>query len=130
MYQLDTNIIIFFFKGNANVTAKIKAIGLDNCCISEITIAELKFGAEKSTRPDFHRQIVAEFIGQIKVLPIFDVLDDFASEKTRLQRAGTPIDDFDLLIGSTAIKHNIILVTNNISHLGKMNIARIEDWTK
>ena len=54
----------------------------------------------------------------------------YAREKTRLQKAGTPLDDFDLLIGSTAITNKMIMVTNNVNHLNRMTGIIIEDWAK
>ena len=45
-YLLDTNICIFLLRGKYNVNKKIDTVGLDNCYISEITVAELKYGAE------------------------------------------------------------------------------------
>ena len=47
-YLLDTNICIHFFRGKFNLIEKLDEIGLDNCAISEITLAELVFGAENS----------------------------------------------------------------------------------
>lgn len=44
-------------------------------------------------------------------MPIFHSLDLYASEKARLQKAGTPLDDFDLLIGVTSVIHQLIMVT-------------------
>ncbi len=45
-YLLDTNICIYFLKGQFNLHKKIEEIGEENCLLSEITIAELKFGVE------------------------------------------------------------------------------------
>lgn len=128
MYLLDTNIVIFLFKGKFGVAEKIRSVGLEQCFISEITVAELKYGAEKSSNPEFHRRIVAEFINDIQIIPIFDALDFFAKEKTRLEASGNRIDDFDLLIGATAVVNDFVLVTNNISHLGRVQGVMIEDW--
>jgi tRNA(fMet)-specific endonuclease VapC len=128
MYLLDTNIVIFLFKGKFGVAEKMRSIGLEQCFISEITVAELKYGAEKSNNPEYHRRIVAEFINDVQIIPIFDALDFFAKEKTRLEAAGNRIDDFDLLIGSTAVVNNLILVSNNIAHLGRIQGVVIEDW--
>lgn len=56
-----------------------------------------------------------EFISSIHVLPITGVLDLFASEKVRLRLAGTPVEDnFNLLIGCSAIVYNMIMVTENL----------------
>jgi tRNA(fMet)-specific endonuclease VapC len=78
MYLLDTNIIIFLLKGNETVTAKIQEIGLGKCFISEISVAELKYGAEKSERPAFHKKIIAELLQELTIVPIYNSLDFYA----------------------------------------------------
>lgn len=128
-YLLDTNICIFFLKGRFNLNAKITEVGLQNCSISEITVAELKYGAEKSQRPTDNSVVVEKFITKFSIIPIYPSLDIYAKEKARLKQSGTIIDDFDLLIGATAISNDMTLVTNNISHLGRLNNVKIEDWT-
>jgi tRNA(fMet)-specific endonuclease VapC len=128
MYLLDTNIIIFLLKGNETVTAKIQEIGLGKCFISEISVAELKYGAEKSERPAFHKKIIAELLQELTIVPIYNSLDFYAQEKARLAKIGQLIDDFDLLIGSTAVENNLILVSNNVKHLNRINTIIIENW--
>jgi tRNA(fMet)-specific endonuclease VapC len=66
----------------------------------------------------------------VQILPIFHSLDIYAKEKARLRKAGTPIDDFDILIGVTSVTHNLIMVTNNTNHFKKINKIQLEDWTK
>lgn len=129
MYLLDTNIIAFYFRGNNNVINKITNVGFENCFVSEITIAELKYGALKSKNLERHNILIENFIKDINVIAITNILDCFASEKVRLEKAGHRIDDFDLLIGSTAIVNDLILVTNNTKHLQRMLTKNIEDWT-
>ncbi len=130
MYLLDTNIVIFLFKDRFQIADKIEKVGLENCYISEITVAELKFGAEKSDRPTYHHKIVNEFIQEISVLPIHGFLDLYAKEKARLSKAGMIIHDFDILIGVTAIAHDLILITNNTTHLARLERIVTQDWTK
>lgn len=50
-YLLDTNICIHFFRGKFNLLSKFEDVGVENCAISEITLAELVYGAEKSQNP-------------------------------------------------------------------------------
>jgi tRNA(fMet)-specific endonuclease VapC len=64
------------------------------------------------------------------IIPVFPSLDIYAKEKATLRKAGQPVDDFDLLIGATAISNGLTLVTNNVDHLGRMEGIKIEDWTK
>jgi tRNA(fMet)-specific endonuclease VapC len=63
------------------------------------------------------------------ILPIFNCLDLYAKEKARLRKTGRLIDDFDLLIGCSAIKNGLILVTNNETHFERIKNIRIENWT-
>lgn len=129
-YLLDTNIIIFFFKKKYGLRQKIKSLGDKDLVISEITLAELKFGAEKSENPEKHFAEIADFLKVVSVLPITSAIDLFAKEKARLQNEGIPIEDFDLLIGSTAFANKMVMVTNNTKHFNRLQKIKIEDWTQ
>ncbi len=50
-------------------------------------------------------------------------------EKARLRKIGKPLDDFDLLIGATAIANGLIMVTNDINHFERLRGINLEDWT-
>ena len=99
-----------------------------NLFISEITLAELKYGVENSEHSEKNRKVLDLFLTGVKILPIFHALDLYAKEKVRLQKAGTRIDDFDLLIGTTAITHNLVMVSNNTSHFKIIKGIKLEDW--
>lgn len=117
-------------KGKFNLNDKFDKIEQENIFISEITLAELKFGVENSEQPEKNRQTLEKFLTGVQILPIFHSLDVFAKEKARLRKAGTPVDDFDLLIGSTSIAHKLKMVTNNIEHFKRIKNIILEDWTK
>lgn len=129
-YLLDTNIGIFYLKGLFQLADKIEQVGLSNCLISEITLTELKFGAENSHQIEHNRLVVQELQNKIQIVPIIGALDLYAKEKTRLRKAGTPLDDFDLLIGTTAIANDLIMVTHDTNHFKRLQGIRLEDWTK
>jgi len=120
-YLIDTNIAIYYMKGKFNLIEKFDEVSTDNCFISEITLAELKFGVENSEKQKKNRKALADFLTGVKVLPIFHSLDLYAKEKARLRKAGTPIDDFDILIGVTSVTHGLTMVTNNIDHFERIN---------
>lgn len=128
-YLLDTNICVYFFNGQFNLKEKIDKIGFDNCVVSEITIAELKYGVAKSTKRKENAQVLETFQAKIEVLPIFLALDVYAVEKARLKTKGTVVDDFDLLIGATAVFNKLTLVTKNVKDFDRLNGIVIEDWT-
>ena len=129
-YLPDSDICISYLKGRFRLNEKIKKVGRKNCYVSEITIAELTYGAEKSDDHAKHFPEVERIIDRFQVLPIYENIPTFAKEKVRLQKAGTLIPDFDLLIGSTAIAQNLILVTNNKKHLRRLENLEIENWRK
>jgi tRNA(fMet)-specific endonuclease VapC len=129
-YLLDTNICIYLLKGQHGIDQRIADVGESNCFISEITIAELKFGAENSERKEENRQVVERFVNRLQIMPIFSALDVYAQEKARLRQNGISVDDFDLLIGATAVANDFIMVTNNVKHLAHLHNIRIENWVK
>jgi len=129
-YLLDTNICAYFLNGKFSLEGKIDEVGIENCFISEITIAELKYGVAKSTHQEKNKKTLQTFQAKFSVLPIFPVLDIYAVEKVRLKTKGKILDDFDLLIGSTAIFNNLTLVTKNVSDFDRLVGIIIEDWTR
>jgi tRNA(fMet)-specific endonuclease VapC len=129
-YLLDTNICAYFLNGKFNLKEKIDDAGFENCFVSEITIAELKYGVEKSVHKDKNRKAIEEFKTKFEILPIFPALDIYAKEKSRLKTKGKILDDFDLLIGATAIFNDITLVTRNLSDFERLEGIMIDDWTK
>ena len=80
-YLLDTNICIYYFKGLYNLKQKFKDVDPANCFISEITLAELKFGVENSQKKEKNQKVLDNFLSTIKVLPIIHSLDFYAKEK-------------------------------------------------
>jgi tRNA(fMet)-specific endonuclease VapC len=127
-YLIDTNVAIFYMKGKFNLEAKFDKLTADNCFISEITLAELKFGVENSEKPERNRKALDNFLTGVQILPIFHSLDLYVVEKARLRKAGTPIDDFDLSIGVTSVTHGLTLVTNNTNHFKRISGIILEDW--
>ena len=113
-----------------DLNEKFVQVDPDNCFISEITLAELKFGVENSERKDKNQKALENFLMGVKIVPIFHSLDLYAKEKTRLRKTGTPVDDFDLLIGVTSVTHNLTLVTNNSDHFKRIKGIALENWTK
>lgn len=127
-YLLDTNICIFYMKGQFHLNEKIDDKMKHHCFISEITVAELLYGAACSNRKDSIIKEVEIFISQFTILPIYDSLRTFAELKSFLRSRGNLIDDFDLLIGSSAVANNLILVTENVKHLERIPHIKIENW--
>jgi tRNA(fMet)-specific endonuclease VapC len=117
-------------KGRFDLDKKFEKVGSSNLYISEITLAELKYGVENSENQAKNKKALLNFLTGVQILPIIESLDIFAKEKTRLRKLGAIIDDFDLLIGSTGVAYDFTVVTNNFKHLGRIDNIKLEDWTK
>jgi tRNA(fMet)-specific endonuclease VapC len=128
-YLLDTSICVFFLRGKLNLDELILQKGRENCFISEITVLELRYGAENSNNPTKSHKAVDAFLHGLSILPIYGSIKRYAKEKVRLRKIGKPIhDEFDLLIGVTAIENELTLITDNIKDFGQLNEIKIENW--
>jgi tRNA(fMet)-specific endonuclease VapC len=130
LYLLDTNICVYLFRGKHAINKRIAHVGLCNCCISEVTVAELRYGVECSAEREANERMLNEFIREITVIPFSAAIALYAVEKFRLRSSGLLIDDFDLLIACTAVANNCILVTDNVKHLGRVSGVHIETWVQ
>ena len=131
LYLLDTNICAFYLRGKFDVDKRIDQVGWENCYISEITMLELKMGAELSMRKDgIDRSAqLNKFLSDIQILPINEAIDIAAKEKVRLRLEGTPCDDnYDLLIACTAIANDMVCVTENTKDFFRFQGIQLENW--
>lgn len=91
----------------------------------------MKIGAELSKQRDGIERGVAleQFLSKVNILPITNVIDVAAEEKIRLRLLGTPLDDdFDLLIGSTAVTFDMTMVTDNTKDFKNIRDIKLENW--
>ena len=128
-YLLDTSIYVFFLRDKFNSDQKIREYERENCYISEITVFELRYGAENSDNPAKSHGAVDKFVYGLTIIPVFGCERRYAKEKVRLKRLGTPMhDEFDLLIGVTAVEHAMTLATDNVSDFERITDIKIENW--
>ena len=114
-------------KGKYDLDKKIKNAGQENCFISEITAAELLFGAYHSKKQK-HISETQQFIDEFSIIPFAGLADDFAKQKETLTDKGQLIDDFDIMIGVSALKHGCVMVTDNVKHFSRIENLAIENW--
>lgn len=128
-YLLDTNICVFFLRGKLRLDEIFKEKGIENCFISELTVFELKFGAENSENPEKSHKAVHKFVDGLSIIPIYGIVDEYAKVKVKLRKNGTPLhDEFDLIIGITALINNLTLVTDNFKHFKYIDDLKSENW--
>lgn len=128
-YLLDTNVLISLLRnGNSPVASKILSVGIDSCCIADVTLYELYCGAAYSRFPERETGRIDLLRSQIAVLDTKSFTKEAARQKAFLKERGTLIEDFDILIGAAAIANGCTLVTSNVKHLSRLSGLKIEDW--
>jgi tRNA(fMet)-specific endonuclease VapC len=128
-YLLDTSICVFFLRGHLKFDDIIREKGLDNCFISELTVFELTYGAQNSQNPKKAQIAVDKFVKGLTVIPIYGIVKEYAETKVNLRKNGTPLhDEFDLIIGVTALANDLTLVTDNTKDFRHIKGLNIENW--
>lgn len=129
-YLLDTNICIDWLRGRRDISQAIENHGMQNCCISEITKAELLLGQRLAMRKGVKSDAGAldKLLDLLETVPISNAIEFFAIEKDRLCSLGQPIDDFDLLMGCSSVAAGMVLVSGNTSHMSRIQGIRLENW--
>lgn len=128
-YLLDTNICIYAIKREAEVLRRLQERGPDDFGISAITVAELWFGAAKSSRPQRTRESVDAFLRPFEVLPFAgEAAQEYAEIRLQLEKAGQPIGERDLLIASIAKSRRLTVVTHNVREFSRVSGLKVEDW--
>ncbi len=127
-YMLDTDTVSFALRGQGRVAARILEHRPSQLCISSITLAELRFGAETRRSRKLHRLIIT-FVESVEVVA-FDqrAADRFATVATSLARRGAPIGTFDTLMAAHALSLALTFVTNNTQHCSRVVGLRTENW--
>lgn len=129
-YLLDTNVLISLFKNKYGIRDAILAVGRKQCVISTLTIGELLVGAYKG-KDVRQRNEVEKTKELFSTIPVSEaIIDVYAKTRATLELQGIRIDDIDLLIASTAIYHNLIVVTHNVKHFDRIPGVQVTDWEK
>ena len=126
-YLLDTNVIIEMLRGNRKVIGQIERHGRQNCFISEITIAELYYGAIKSENSK-HLDDIEIIESLFQIVPLYPSFLDYAKIRHHLTSTGLGIDTFDMLIGASAVQGNYVLITHNKKHFSRIPKLQLADW--
>ena len=127
-YMLDTDTVSFALRGRGAVASRLLEHRPSEICISSITLAELRFGAEARRSRKLHR-LIDTFVGSVTVIP-FDQLaaDRFAPVAAALARRGEPIGTFDALMAAHALSRGLTFVTNNSKHFQRVAGLKTENW--
>jgi tRNA(fMet)-specific endonuclease VapC len=127
-YILDADTISYAIRGQGAVGARILEHRPSELCISSITLAELRFGAEAKRSQKLKRAIRA-FVRNVEVVPFDEAAaDEFAVVAAALARRGRPIGTLDTLLAAHALSLGATVVTNNTKHFSQVPDLAVENW--
>jgi len=132
-HLLDTNACIALINGRPTTVRERLRLSLErgDCVwLSSVAMFELWYGVAKSERQERNAERLAVFTAPFEVLS-FDEEDARRAGGVRatLERAGSPIGAYDVLIAGQALRHDLVLVTANIAEFGRVADLRWEDWS-
>lgn len=128
-YMLDTNICIYVMKRYPPELRDRFNDLAEQLCISAITLGELHYGAEKSTRRPWNLTAIESFAARLGVLSFGEkAAAHYGQLRAELERAGTPCGAHDMQIAGHARSEGLIVVTNNMTEFARMPGVRVENW--
>jgi tRNA(fMet)-specific endonuclease VapC len=129
-YLLDTNICIYIIKKQpVKVFNRLRKCSIGDVAISSISVAELEYGAAKSSRPDQNRNALLEFLSPLEILSFDDQAAlHYGDIRSYLEKTGKIIGSMDMLIAAHARSIPLLLVTNNMDEFSRVLDLRVENW--
>ncbi len=129
MFALDTNTLIYFFKGQGRVAETFLQQSPQNIGIPAIVLYELQVGIGKSTSPEKRIEQLNALLSVVSILP-FDQAEAKTAAQIRvsLEEKGQPIGAYDILIAATALANRSVLVTCNTNEFSRIENLSLVDW--
>ncbi|MDX1417833.1 MAG: type II toxin-antitoxin system VapC family toxin [Candidatus Promineifilaceae bacterium] len=129
MFALDTNTLIYFFKGIGQVSTHLLQTRPQDIAIPSIVLYELEVGIAKSASPQKRRQQLDALLASLSILSFGSQEANRAAQiRADLEWLGTSIGPYDALIAATALANNATLVTHNTREFGRVKNLVVVDW--
>jgi tRNA(fMet)-specific endonuclease VapC len=130
VYLLDTNICIYIVNRHPiEILKRLEKYQAPEIKISSVTVAEMEYGASKSTYREKNRKALKNFLSPFEIIN-FDSLDAeiYGLLRAELERSGNIIGPYDMQLAAQALRADYVFVTNNIREFEKVKKLRIENW--
>ena len=128
-FLLDTNTLIYFFRGQGNVAARLWQHPPQQIALPSVVLFELKVGIAKSTSPEKRTEQLKTLTDVVSILPFGSKEAEWAARiRVDLEKRGEPIGSYDLLIAATAVSNHATLVTHNTKEFSRISQLQLEDW--
>jgi tRNA(fMet)-specific endonuclease VapC len=130
MILFDTDTCIGILRGYKSVLSR-RRIADDEIAVSFMTVAELYYGAEKSSSPGKNYHLIEQFLLSVTVINTdMIILQEFGKLKAVLENQGNPLADADLLIAATCLTKCDLLVTGNTKHYNRISGLKLDNWLR
>ena len=131
-FMVDTCILIHIIRDrNPNIIDMMRKKTPGGICVSSVTVAEMEYGAAKSSRPDQNRDALYQFLSPLTILS-FDqkAAFEYGLIRSHLERKGMPIGSMDMMIAAHARSIPAIIVTDNIREFSRVPDLTVENWLR
>lgn len=129
-YLLDTNICVFLFRRKfPSVLQRLHQTQAGEVGISAVTLAELRYGADRSSDPPKNHAVIDAFLTTVAVVEFReDAARLYGLVRSDLESRGTPIGPLDNMIAAHTLSLGVTLVTNNVREFSRVTGLVVEDW--
>lgn len=127
---LDTNACVDYLTGrHPRLVARMQESSPDDLCLSNVVVAELRYGADHSARRRTNHARIDALLDEIACLD-FDLqaAATYGRVRAQLESAGTPIGPNDMLIAAHALSRGLAVVTDNVTEFGRVRGLKVENW--
>ena len=129
-FMLDTNVASFLIRRTSPHLERKAQRAAAALCLSAISLAEIRFGLDKKRDAHALRLAADAFIERIEIVAWDrNAAEIYGSLRASLERKGTPLEAFDLMIAAHALAAGCVLVTGDRGFARVPSLA-VEDWTK
>jgi tRNA(fMet)-specific endonuclease VapC len=126
---LDTDVCIAIINRDERVRPHLEEHAPSTLRMSAITLAELRFGAAKSTQPKRAVANLNALLSKVGVVPFDEAATARYGElRALLERRGSPIGPLDTLIAAHALSMRWTLATHNVREFRRVPRLAVEDW--
>ena len=97
--------------------------------ISSVTVAEMMYGVAKSQYKDKNKSALESFLAPLEIVDFdFKAAQHYGTVRAYLEKMGTPIGAYDLMIAAHALSLGLVLITNNEREFQRIPDLIVENW--
>jgi tRNA(fMet)-specific endonuclease VapC len=128
-HLLDTDVCIYALKRRSRALIEKMEAHENRLGISDVTLFELYFGAERYEDPQSRITIIEDFASRLTILSFDSKAASHAGNiRATLESGGQKIGAYDLMIAGIARSQGLVLATNNLKEFNRVRGLRVEKW--